>query len=238
MTVNTPFDGVVVTNPYNYYIYFPDAQQWVPPRWFNFVFQWAPSPLGTVRWDTTKDPYGNTQFQNENQPATFICSNTLSDYTGGGAFNVPPSTNPYAAALEQLGATSGSNYFAAINLGASPSPIPVEASIYQITVSIAFQFTATAAASFGLISSLGLSSGSSPPAPFVPNILQLVPVLANVPVGNTSAGPFIISSTLPVPIPVYSLGGSPIESIVVTVDGNWPSSVAVDVYALANIVAG
>ena len=106
VTVNTPFDGVVVTNPYNYYIYFPDAMQWIPPQWFNFVFQWAPSPLGTVRWDTTKDPFGNKQFQSPNQPATFICSNTLSDYTGGGSFSlqIPSNYLPFSGIAPAGGA--------------------------------------------------------------------------------------------------------------------------------------
>lgn len=241
VTVNTPFDGIVVTNPYNYYIYFPDAMQWVPPRWFNFVFQWAPSPLGTVRWDTTKDPYGNTQFQNPKQQATFICSNTLSDYTGGGAFNVPPLTNTYAAFIQGNSIVPGNTYSGLLALGLTPTPIPLEASIYQITTSIAFLATNTGTGGvlFNYYTSLGLSDVTNPGA-YYPNVMQLTPGYVAIAAGQSlGIPPIVVSETLPVPIPVYALSSSQgLYSATLTIDGSWNSSITLDAIALVNIIAG
>ena len=85
VTVNVAFDGIVVNNPYGYWIYFPDAGIWAPPRVSNFVFAWSPSPVMTVRWSTKVDPSGNTQAAEPNQTASFVVSNTLPSYAGGGS---------------------------------------------------------------------------------------------------------------------------------------------------------
>lgn len=205
------------------------------------MFQWAPSPLGTVRWDTTKDPYGNAQFKNQAQPANFICSNTLSDYSGGGAFNVPPSTQTYATSVQGLGIVPGNTYSGDLTIGNAANSIPATASIYQIQVSVSFLFNQGASGSteFSVLSSFGVSEQGTPITQYFPNIMQLVPLYITMPASSSqSAGPFIISTTLPNPIPVFTLAPSGIISATLTLLGSWASGTNVDAYMLADIVAG
>lgn len=223
-----------MTNPYNYYIYFPDAMQWVPPRWFNFVFQWAPSPLGTIRWDTTQDPYGNVQFQNKNQPATFICSNTLSDYTGGGAFNIPPNTQTYTTGLIQTSAVSGKNYLMAFNGNAE---IPLTASVYYVGISLSYKIynSNAAAANFYITASIGLTNGVLVTGNLIAlgTVAQYLAASTNV----TQVMPFV-SLTLPVPTLATSYGLSSITGTVFTYDLQGNSGAVVDVVAAVSIIAG
>lgn len=82
--------GIVVTNPYGFYIYFPDAETWAPEFYGNFIVPYAPSPGAIIRFNSSKDPFGNPQVAGPQigGPASCIITTDLSQYTGGGALGV------------------------------------------------------------------------------------------------------------------------------------------------------
>ena len=94
--------GVIVTNPYGFYIYFPDAETWAPEFYGNFAIPYAPYPGAIIRFDSTKDPFGNPQIAGPQIGGAASCTITtdLSQYTGGGP----------------LGVTSGVPYTDVINM--------------------------------------------------------------------------------------------------------------------------
>lgn len=88
--------GIVVTNPYGFYIYFPDAETWAPEFYGNFIVPYAPSPGAIIRFDSSQDPFGNPQVAGPQigGPASCIITTDLSQYQGGGALGATSST-PY-----------------------------------------------------------------------------------------------------------------------------------------------
>ena len=154
---------------------------------------------------------------------------------------MPPSTQTYAASIQGLSIVPGNTYSGDLAIGSATNPIPATASIYQIQVSISFLFNNGAAGSteFSVLSSLGVSEQGTPITQYFPNLMQLVPLYITMPASSSqSAGPFIISTTLPNPIRVFTLAPSGIISATLTLIGSWVSGTTVDAYMLASIVAG
>jgi len=127
--------SVVVTNPFNYYIYFPDCNQWVAPRAYNFVFAYSPSAPNTLRWNSTVDPLGNAQVKNPALIANGTATNDVSRYNGGSTAPVPPTSVFTGTFIQPGGITKGDYYgFAFADLAGNITEIAPTASIYSVTI--------------------------------------------------------------------------------------------------------
>lgn len=121
--------GIVVTNPYPYYIYFPGPGSWSPQFYANYIIPYAPYPGAIIQWDSTKDPYGNPQQAGSqvSGAASCIATNDLTQFSGGGALGVN-SAAPYRD-TQVLSCVGGNDWIAtgwAANL-----PIPNNHAIVQ-----------------------------------------------------------------------------------------------------------
>lgn len=230
--------GVVVTNPYNYYIYFPGANQWVAPRAYNFIFAYSPVPPG-IKWDTTKDPFGNAQLPNTSLIANAIATTDTNSYSGGSVS--PPGFGASYAFLANktgIGYNSGIQQFVfPINQGANDSvTIPISLSIYQIQVVISLLGLSSVASEIAVAVSLGLTDGVN----VYPNVMQVLGAYMTFN-GSQALSPVVVTYVPPQPVSSSLLGITAINGVVldvVTPGGAWASGTSIDLLALGTIVAG
>lgn len=235
-------NGVVVTNPYNYYIYFPGANQWVAPRSYNFVFAYAPVPAG-IKWDTTKDPLGNAQLPNTNLVASAIATTDVSAYNGGSTAPAP-ATSIYTATATGVFSPIGSKYgFAFQDLAGDFTVLDPTLSIYSISISLQALITAWAntAQSLEMTFRLGFATGAS----FSVLTMAAGAFAAAAPATLSDSTPAAYSNTTysPVsPIPVSSLltDGVAVQGVFLIVDKFQSNYADPSIYfaAAVSVVAG
>ncbi len=212
-------NGVVVTNPYNYYIYFPGANQWVAPRSYNFVFAYAPVPPG-ITWDTTKDPLGNVQLPNAALIANAIATTDVSAYNGGSTAP-PPATSIYTGTDTQTtGITVGTIYgFDFQDLAGDLTSLQPTFSIYSITIMLQALMAgwANTAQNLWLTFRMGFATGTTY------SVLTLAAAAFAITApgsGDNSSALSTLTYSPASPIPVSSLlaGGIAVEGMFVVLD--------------------
>jgi hypothetical protein len=211
--------GVVVTNPYNYYIYFPGANQWVAPRAYNFIFGYAPVPAN-ITWDTTKDPLGNAQVENPALIANGIATNDVSQYSGGSTAPVPPTSVFTGTFALSSGITKGDYYgFAFTDLADNIMDISPAESIYSVTIlfQVLMAGWANSAQNLWMTFRVGFASGNT----YSTLTLAAGGFVETAPSSGDSVTAYSSVTYSPAsPIPVSSLltGGAAVQGMYVVMD--------------------